>query len=323
MSARSSRAQGSGSQTGAAQAAAPAPAAQPQQSQQSQASGPAPTSKPEKAGAPASAPVGTAAAGQQGRGGSTAPAKARSRRSTRTALRSYAVASLLTSSLVGFGGLAVSQPEIVGAPDAGYAAALDDAVARADALPQLAQEAATSTASRQAFEGAASDLATRIPQVAADAPTGQVAQLTRAAGGLSTYASTVSRASSESADGLNAATQSYREQVQAPLQSLQSQAGQGSAAWLPVTIFGLLSVIALGTLVGGAVSLAKRTRRVFNVPVTAGIVVLAGVVTAGALTAAGVIAWPAGLAGATLLTGGIVAGVLSSTGFMQRLQEYR
>lgn len=306
----------SASSSGAAQGA--------QASAQAPVSGPAPTSAPERASAPASAPATSSAGQEQGR----ATARARTRSGTRNTLRGFAAASLLTSSLAGFGGLAVSQPAIVGAPDATYASAVDSAVTQAEALPGLAQSAGSSSQARQAFDNAAADLATQIPRVAAEAPPQEVTGLTRVAGSLSAYTSAVGRATATNATGtgtagLSNATQTFQQQVQAPLQTLQSRTEQGAASWLPVTIFGVFSLIALATLVGGAVSLAARTRRVFNVPVTAGIVLLGSVITAGALTAAGVIVWPSGLAGATLLTGGIVAGVLASVGFLQRLQEYR
>ena len=316
-------------------AQAPGPQAAQGAQAQASAAGPAPTSAPERAGgtvAQSAAPEQAEAQTTGSAGTKATPAKARPRRGTRAALRSYAVASLITCSLVGFGGLAVSQPEVIGAPDAGYAAALDQAVSQADALPQLAQAAGSTTstaAQRQEFSNAASDLATQIPRVAADAPPAQVEALTRAAGALSSYSGTVTRAgvtgtaATSGAGSVASATDIYRQQVQQPLSAMQSEAEAGAAAWLPVTIFGLLSVIALATLVGGAISLASRTRRMFNVPVTVGILLLGGVITAGALTASGSLIWPVGLAGATLLTGGIVAGVSAATGFLQRLQEYR
>ncbi len=319
---------GSGRGTHAAHAA--------QASEAAQAHGPAPTAKPERAGAavaasaPASAsPDRTAKTGKSGKSGKTgragtsvARASGRGSRSTRATLRSLAAASLVTCSLVGVGGLAVSQPEVLGVADPAYSAALDQAVTQAAALSQLGEAAATSASARERFAGAASDLATQIPRVAAVAPEGDVSRVADVAGALSTYTSTMSRASSASLSGLNAATQTYEQQVHTPLQALHSSATKPTN-WAPVAVFGLVSLIALGTLVGGAVSLARRTRRVLNVPVTVGIVLLAGVVAGGALTAAGAIAWPAGLAGATLLTGGIIAGVAGATGFMQRLQEYR
>lgn len=315
---------------GATAAAAPPAAQSAQQTQQAPSAAAAASaasaantgSATETAGA-ASAGSAVSSAGAEGK--RVASAKAKSGRSTRAALRGFTAASLLTSTLTGAGALLLAQPEVLGATtDPAYSATLDRIAPQAAELQQLGSSAAESPASRQAFEGAAQDLAAQIPQLAAAAPDEAVGRVSGVAGGLSTYTIEVGRAAaSGSGSGVDAATRAYEQSVQAPLQQMQRQADAGVSNWVPLTLFGLVAASALGTLIAGAVSLARRTRRVFNVPLTLGIVLLGGVVAGGVLTGAGVLTWPAGIAGAAFLAGGIGAGVAAATGFLQRLQDYR
>ena len=247
------------------------------------------------------------------------PAKPQAARPSAGRLRAWGAAALVAATVTGASGLVATN--MAGTdPSAVYQQDLTAAVQVAEQLPnaaQAARSAGTGSAQAQNFQEQYADLATRIPELATNAPevdAGSYGTINRE---LNAYAIGTVTGSGTAAN----ADQQYRSAVVTPLTDLSAKAANPSP--LATGLYGTISFVSMLVMFAAAVVLARTTKRVLDIRVTGGLLLLGGSISIAFSTLVGDLVWPPGVIGALLLAGGVISGALAWSGMSKRAEEYR
>ncbi|MBO3191964.1 hypothetical protein GZ195_02500, partial [Dermatophilus congolensis] len=237
------------------------------------------------------------------------------RRNTRARLRTWSAAAIATGTLtgvVGMGALGLASPRT-----STYNKALNNATTIAQTLPAAAQQvriAPDTHSARNHFTAAATDLASRIPHLAASAPTTDTPTYQTVAHKLATYIATVNAGTSTTDTDT-----AFTNDVTTPLVAMSDN----TTPLLATSLYTLTALTALGTLIGASITLARTTKRLISLPILTGAVLLSTCTGITATNLLGTGTLPTFAAGALTLTGSVLAGILTARGINKRAQEYR